>query len=153
MRSLSSRGIRVNGHAETLLEDVIFDDQPSRPVVVTERTVAELGLASGATLAQIFEVAQQQGWLLCPMDTGPYLRMALNEQVASRDSVMSSGRAPDGALTVAAEALSKDDEAPKGFYLRLVEGQAWLRGYRCDDEHTWSPDDRFIFQLPPQPPA
>jgi hypothetical protein len=89
--------------------------------------------------------------LLCPVDTGPYLRMALNEQVTSCDSVMSSGRAPDGALTVAAEALSKDDEYPQGFYLRVVDGQAWLRGYRCDGEHTWSPDDRFIFQLPPLP--
>lgn len=148
---LSSRGILVNGHAETLLKEVVFDDQAARPVVVTERTVAELGLEGGATLAQIFEIAQQQGLLLCPVDTGPYLRMALNEQVMSCDSVMSSGRAPDGALTVAAEALSKDDEYPKGFYLRVVDGQAWLRGYRCDDEHTWSPDDRFIFQLPPLP--
>lgn len=146
---LNAWGILVNGHAETLLKDVVFD-QAARPVVVTERTVAELGL-DGATLAEIFEAARQQGLLLCPMDTGPYLRMALSEQVTSCDSVMSSGRAPDGALTVASEALSKDDEYPKGFYLRVVDGQAWLRGYRCDDEHTWSPDDRFIFQLPALP--
>lgn len=150
-KRLSSRGILVNGHAETLIEDIIFDDQDSRPVVVTERTVAELGFPSGATLSQIFEVAQQQGLSLCPVDTAPYLRMVLNEQVASRDSVMSSGSAPEGGLTVATEALSKDDEYPKGFYLRVVDGQAWLRGYRCDDEHTWSPDDRFIFQVPPPP--
>lgn len=149
MSRLSSRGILTNPHAETLLERVDFDDRASRPVMVTERTVAELGLLSGARLSQIFEVAQQQGLLLCPVDTGPYLRMALKEQEASRDSVMSSGQAPDGGLTVAAEALSKDDEYPKGFYLRVVDGQAWLRGYRCDDEHTWSPDDRFIFQLAP----
>jgi hypothetical protein len=149
LSELSSRGILINGHAETLLKDVVFDDQAARPVVVTERTVAELGLDCGATLSQIFEVARQQGLLLCPVDTGPYLRMALKEQATSSESVMSSGRAPDGALTVATEALSKDDEYPRGFYLRVVDGQAWLRGYRCDDEHTWSPDDRFIFQLPP----
>lgn len=76
MNSLSSRGIQVNGHAETLIEDVIFDDQASRPVMVTERTVAELGLPIGATLTRIFEVAQQQGLSLCPVDTAPYLRMA-----------------------------------------------------------------------------
>lgn len=149
MTSLTSRGILVNGHAETLLEDVAFRDRSPRPVMVAERTVAELGLPGGATLPQIFEVAQQQGLLLCPVDTGPYLRLALNGQVESCDSVMSSGRAPDGGLTVAAEVLSHDDEYPKGFYLRVVDGQAWLRGYRCDDEHMWSPDDRFIFQLPP----
>lgn len=120
-------------------------------MVVTERTVGDLGLSSGAMLAQIFEVAQDQGLLLCPADTGPYLRMVINEQAASSESGMSSGRAPDGALTVASEVLSKDDEYPKGFYLRVVDGQAWLRGYRCDDKHVWSPDDRFIFQLPPLP--
>jgi len=78
------------------------------------------------------------------------MRMALNEQPTSPDSVMSSGSAPTGALTVAAEPLSEDDDYPKGFYLRVVDGQAWLRGYRCANEHTWSPDDRFVFRLPPQ---
>ncbi|MDR6558297.1 hypothetical protein J2809_002667 [Arthrobacter pascens] len=124
MNCLGSRGILVNGHAETLIKDVILDDQASRPVVITERTVAELGLPTGATLTHIFEIAQQQGLSLCPVDTAPYLRMVLNEQVASRDSVMSSGTAPDGALTVAAEVLSKDHEYPKGFYLRVGSNRA-----------------------------
>ena len=146
--SLSSRGILVNGLAEILIEDVIVEDHAFHPVVVTERTVAELGLPFGATLTQIFDFAQHQGLTLCPVDTAPYLRLALIEQAESRNSVMSSGSAPDGGLTVAATVLSKDDEYPKGFYLRVVDGQAWLRGYRCDDEHVWSPDDRFIFQLP-----
>ena len=44
---LSSRGILVNGHAETLLEDVVFHDSAPRPVVATERMVAELGLPIG----------------------------------------------------------------------------------------------------------
>ncbi|MUK02965.1 hypothetical protein GM708_14165 [Vibrio cholerae] len=149
MSSLKVRGILLNDHAETLLKDVVPDDLTSRRVVVTERTVAELGLTSGATLTNIFKGAQAQGLLMCPADTGPYLRMALNEQMTSRNSVMSSGRAPDGAFTVAAEPPNHDDEYPKGFYLRVVNGQAWLRGYRCDNEHTWSPDDRFIFQLSP----
>ena len=149
--SLTSHGILVNGHAETLIEEGVFDDSVRRPVVVTERTVAELGLTKGATLSHIFDVAQQQGLSLCPAYTAPYLRMALNAQPASRDSAMSSGRAPDGGLTVAALAFSRDDEYPKGFYLRVVDGQKWLRGYRCDDAHRWSPDDRFIFQLPPYP--
>lgn len=148
LESLISRGILLNAHAETLFEDAAFDDQPVRLVAVTVRSVAELGLPKGARLAHIFKVAQQQGLLLCPVNTGPYLRLALSDQADSRDSVMSSGRAPDGALTVAAEALSQEDEHPKGFYLRVVDGQAWLRGYACDDEHVWSPEDRFIFQLP-----
>lgn len=146
--ALSAQGIQLNGHAETLMRDVIFEEQASRQVAVTERTVAELGFPHGATLTQILDSAPQLGLMPCAADTAPFLRMALNEQAASRDSLMSSGSAPDGALTVAAVALSQDNEYPKGFYLRVVDGQAWLRGYQCDDEHIWSADDRFIFQLP-----
>ncbi|MCO1339612.1 hypothetical protein BJH93_12025 [Kocuria polaris] len=149
MIELSSRGIQLNGHAETLLEDVVHDGRAAQTVVLTERTVADLGFPTGATLSGVFEAARRRGLQLCPADTGPYLRLALTEQAESRDSVMSAGRAPEGALTVAAEPLSEDDEYPKGFYLRVVDGQAWLRGYRCDDEHRWSPEDRFLFQLAP----
>ena len=148
---LNSRCVLLNAHAETLLEDAVFDERAIRAIVVTQRTVADLGLPDGVTLPQILDGAQQQGLLLCPADTGPYLRMALSEQATSLDSVMSSGRAPTGAITVAAETLSDDDNYPKGFYLRVVDGQAWLRGYRCDDEHPWSADDRFVFRLAPAP--
>jgi hypothetical protein len=149
MSRLNSRGVLLNAHAETLLEDAVFDQRAIRAIEVTERTVADLGLPDGVTLPQILERAQQRGLLLCPADTGPYLRMALSQQATSLDSVMSSGKAPAGALTVAAETLSADDDYPRGFYLRVVDGQAWLRGYRCDDEHPWSADDRFVFRLAP----
>ncbi len=146
---LSAQGILMNAHAETLLQDMACDGSAAQQVVVTERTVAELGLSSGGTLPRIFEAAQQQGLLLCPVEAGPYLRLVLNDQDSSLGSVMSSGRAPDGGLTVAAQALHDNPEYPKGFYLRVVEDRSWLRGYRCDDNHVWSPSDRFIFQLPP----
>ncbi len=38
------------------------------------------------------------------------------------------------------------DDYPKGFYLRVVDGRAWLRGYRCDDEYDFDPADRFVFR-------
>ena len=148
MSKLSARGILLNAHAETLLENAVFETRTAQTVAVTERTVAELSLPDGGSLSQILEAAQQQNLLLCPADTGPYLRLALDEQATSADSVMSSGRAPTGSLTVASPVLSEDDEYPKGFYLRVVDGQPWLRGYRCDDEHVWSADDRFIFRVP-----
>lgn len=147
---LRARGILRNAHAETLLDERIFDERAVRVITVTERTVAGLGAPAGASLSEIFELARAAGLRLCPADAAPYLRLALNDQVTSADSVMSAGRAPAGSLTVAAEPLSDDDDYPKGFYLRVVDGHPWLRGYCCDDEHTWSPDDRFVFQLPPE---
>lgn len=144
---LSDRGILLNTHAETLLESAAFEIRTAQTVAVTERTVAELGLPDGGSLSRILESALQQNLLLCPADTGPYLRLALIEQATASDSVMSSGRAPTGSLTVASAPLSEDDEYPKGFYLRVVDGEPWLRGYRCDDEHMWSADDRFVFRV------
>ena len=146
--ALSDRGIVLNVHAETLLESAVFETRTAQTVAVTERTVSELGLPDGGSLSQVFEAAEQQHLSLCPADTGPYLRLAIVEQVGSADSIMSSGRAPAGSLTVASPVLSEDDEYPKGFYLRVVDGQEWLRGYRCDDEHVWSADDRFVFRVP-----
>ncbi|MCR2786098.1 MULTISPECIES: hypothetical protein [unclassified Microbacterium] len=150
--ALTSRGILLNEHAETLLDSKVFGGQVARVITVDESTVAALGCPDGATLPEIFKLAREQGLLLCPADAGPYLRLALNDQVASADSVMSAGKAPDGAVTIASELLSDDVQYPKGFYLRVVDGQAWLRGYRCDDEYVFSAADRFVFQAPAPSP-
>ena len=145
---LASNGVLLNVHAETLLSNAIFDRQPPRVINLVERSVADLGLAEGATLPTIFRIAQEQGLALCPADTGPYLRLALEDQIEAPDAILTSGRAPTASLTVASAPLEEDDEYPKGFYLRVITGQKWLRGYRCDHEHVWSGDDRFVFRLP-----
>jgi len=46
---------------------------------------------------------------------------------------------------VASAPLAQDDETPKGFYLRRIEGVLWLRGYRSWPGHIWSPQDMFVF--------
>lgn len=148
--ALSSQQIELNAHAQILLDDAVFDDANTQQVItVGERSVSHLGLPDGGTLSQVFDAAQERGLKLCPPIAGPYIRLAMAQQESSTDLVMSRGRAPEGSYTVAAQTLSDDDEYPKGFYLRAVNGQPWLRGYRCDDMHLWSPDDQFIFQLHP----
>lgn len=146
--ALEASGVGLNAHAETLLHREEFDGRDREAVVVTERTVAGLGFPDGATLPEIFRGARDQDLLLCPLATAPYLRLAWDEQASAPDSVMSAGRAPTDSLTVASEVPSADHEFPKGFYLRRVDGEQWLRGYRCDDEHVWAADDRFLFRLP-----
>lgn len=144
---LSAEGILLNPHAETLMTGSAFDDVlAGERVTIAVRSLVDLGLIDGATLSQIYARAEAQGLRLCPQVTGPYLRLAIRDQAAAPDAVLSSGRAPSGSLTVATLAPWDDDELPKGFYLRVIEGQVWLRGYRCDDEHIWSPDDQFAFR-------
>lgn len=147
LAALKRSDIQLNQYATTLLDHPSFDDATAETVEIVDRTPADLGLPNGAVLSQIFAAAHDRGLFLCPAATGPYLRLLLTQQDSAPDSVMSNGRAPSGSITVASAPLDADDEYPKGFYLRVVDGVRWLRGYICDDLHLWSPNDRLAFRI------
>jgi hypothetical protein len=117
-------------------------------ITIIQRSVGDLGLGSGATLLEVFAVAHAQGLELCPPDTGPDLRLALRFQADAPDSILSARRSPAGALKIGSAPLGDEVEYPKRFYLRVVDGQQWLRGFRCDLEYVFSPEDQYAFQLP-----
>jgi len=145
---LRSADVMLNVHAETLLAHPVFDNPERQNLRIAERTVEELGFEHGAVQSRVFTAARNQGLELCPLVAGPYLRLATMSQANAPDSILSAGRAPTGAIHVASAPLSDDVEYPKGFYLRVVDGQAWLRGYRCDDAYVWAADQRLAFLLP-----
>lgn len=147
-QSLRDFGVRLNAHAETLLEHPVFDDPDGQDLRFVERTVLQLGLPAGGTQSQVFEAARTQGLDLCPMISGPFLRLATMDQPNAPDSVLSAGRAPAGAIHVASEPLSDDEGYPKGFYLRVVDDESWLRGYRCDDTYEWGPEQLLVLVQP-----
>ncbi|GAA1107905.1 hypothetical protein [Arthrobacter flavus] len=146
--TLRDAGVQLNTYAETLLAHSTFDDPPGQTLRIVERTVEQLGLEQGAVLSQVFAAARKQGLELCPLTVGPYLRLALTDQANAPDLVLSAGRSPAGAIHIGSEPVSEDVKYPKGFYLRVVDGQAWLRGYCCDDTYVWTPEQRFVFLLP-----
>lgn len=147
VQSLHNAGVQLNLHAETLLNHPAFDNPVGQSLRIVERTVEQLGFEHGAVQSQVFAAAKNQGLGLCPLVVGPYLRLAMMDQVNAPDSVLSAGRGPTGAIHIASEPVSKDVEYPKGFYLRVVDGQAWLRGYGCDDTYVWNPGQRLAFLL------
>ena len=53
-------------------------------------------------------------------------------------------QAPPGSITVVSDPLI-DDDVPKGFYPRRVDGVLWLRGYVSGPNHIWQPGDRLAF--------
>ncbi len=145
---LRDGGVQVNAHAETLLADDVFDAaDPATTLRVVTRTVADLGLHDGAPLSRVIEAVRENGFELCPATTGPYLRLLLTQR-SVQGAVQKQGRAPSGSLTVLSRPLRDDDEYPKGFYLRVVDGVSWLRGYRCDDQHRWAPHDVLVLRAP-----
>lgn len=142
---LLNAGVLLNSHAETLLAHPAFEAPAGQSLRIVERTVDALGFKHGAVQSRIFAAARNQGLELCPLVTGPYLRLAMMDQEDAPDSVLSAGRAPTGAIHVASEPLSADVDDPKGFYLRVLDGRPWLRGYRCDDVYMWGPEQRLAF--------
>jgi hypothetical protein len=117
-----------------------------------ECSVAELGLPRGGSFSQVLEQAIAEGLSVCPLELGPHLRLQFTDQAEGLVGYPPSRhRAPPGSVTVASAALADDEETPRGFYLRRMEGVLWLRGYRCGADHVWSPDDRFVFSRTPTP--
>lgn len=144
--ALDELGVQLNASADVLLKSSIFDRQRFESFHVVLRTVRQIGVTGDATLSAVFGRACEAGLSLCPPITGPYLRLTMADQTSAPDSVMSNGSAPSGSITIASAPLDRDDVVPKGFYLRVIDGVLWLRGYHATDGHIWSPDDCFAFR-------
>ncbi|WP_345473158.1 hypothetical protein QMQ05_03850 [Glutamicibacter ectropisis] len=148
MLRLDASGVELNAHAQQLLLHSDFA-QACVPMKINllSCSVKALGLPDGGTLPQIYARARHVGLDLCPIITGPYLRLVHLDQESSGNSTLSAGMKPADSLTIASPILG-DDDYPKGFYLRVVDSVPWLRGYRCDERYEFAPRDTFIFQQP-----
>ncbi|MGX1749129.1 hypothetical protein [Glutamicibacter protophormiae] len=147
-KRLAAAGVELNDYARMLLAHQVFDSvSPAEQANFASFRVQDLGIQQPATLKTIFDLAMSQGLALCPASAGPFLRLATMDQQNSTNSILSAGKKPANSLAIASLPLGTDD-FPKGFYLRVVDGVPWLRGYRCEDAYEFAPEDAFIFQIP-----
>lgn len=144
---LKNAGVQMNAYAEQYMSDSCFPAElPAVEITLRLVTPDTLGCGTGASLQTIFACAKERGLLLCPAETGAYLRLALQDQRRSQSSVLTGEhRAPEGAITVASAPLHDADDFPKGVYLRNVDDVLWLRGYCCTEEYGWPGDSVFAF--------
>lgn len=144
---LTRAGVELNAAAQTLFADQRFQPLPEATTLqCIELDVADLGLMSGGTFADIKAAAAAHGWSDCPLELGPQLRLRLLDQPEGAAGFPETRHcAPPGSITIASAPLDDEDETPKGFYLRRIDGTLWLRGYRSWPGHVWDPGDRFIF--------
>lgn len=145
LQKLEQHSILINKLGENLFaNDNFTTSDKTYSLKTVELNVRDLGFPEGATMPQLFKKATQLGLKLCPLELGPHLRMNYLDQPEGHSGKPSQPhQAPYGSITVASEILSEDDDVPKGFYLRRIEGVLWLRGYVAD--HLRGADDRFIF--------
>ncbi|MDF2038353.1 helicase [Cytobacillus oceanisediminis] len=147
LQKLQQYSILMNEYGERLFADDRFttSDRVSSLKTV-ELTVMNLGFHDGATTEQLFKRARSLGLELCPHELGPHLRLKyLDQPEGFSGNTTKQQQAPTGSITIASEILTEDDDFPKGFYLRRINGVLWLRGYIADHLHVWNPEDRFIF--------
>lgn len=152
---LRAQGVQLNTAAEALFADLRFVPRAAPTVVeIVAISVLELGFPDGATYGEIAQRALASGLHQCPLELGPHLRLQFPDQADSADGLpLTHGRAPGGSITIASPPIDDRDETPKGFYLRRVGQELWLRGYWSGGDHVWSLDDVFVFARPARPPS
>lgn len=148
-QELEQQSILLNDFAKTLFDsDLFVISREKYNLNVVELKVVELGFPHGAKMKEIINKAKAFRLSLCPLELGPYLRLAYHEQPEGNNSSNAKlNQAPEGSVTVISKPLLDNDDFPKGFYLRKIDGFLWLRGYIADDEHVWNPSDRLIFVM------
>lgn len=144
---LAQASVRLNRFAEDLFDDGRFEcADTARTVAVQQVCAGDLGFADGATFEQLVRAAAGRGLQLCPLELGPHLRLQFMRQAEPLEhGGAEPGRAPPGSITVASEPPADEDRTPWGFYLRRMDGELWLRGYRSRFGHVWRPRDAFVF--------
>ncbi|WP_227994867.1 helicase [Oceanobacillus sp. CFH 90083] len=146
LQKMKENKIFLNELAEQLLASKYFEvSKKHYQAKVIELAVKDLGCIDGATTSRLFSKAADLKLEPCPLELAPYVRLAYLNQAEGYDENQLQHRAPYGSITIASKIFSEDVSVPKGFYLRRIQGNLWLRGYIADEEHVWNPDDHFIF--------
>jgi len=150
MEELQRNAISMNESGERLFGSDRFSTSATPYSVTTiELTVRDLGFSQGFAISEIHARTIALGLALCPIELGPHLRLHYLDQLEGYwGKPLPQHRAPYGSITIASGQITEVDDFPKGFYLRCIQGEFWLRGYRSGPEHVWKPDDHFIFRQP-----
>lgn len=146
LQKLKESQTGLNEYAHQIFESDLF--QPSLlsyEVNLIELSIAKIGLKEGGNFEDIKKCIQTLNLSYCPLEIAIYARLLFKNQPESEGK--KSNQAPPGSITFFSKPLSKDDNFPKGFYIRNNDGILWLRGYICSEDYVWEPNDRMIFEV------
>jgi hypothetical protein len=147
LRRLAKAGVMLNESAQILLACSGFTTSPAATTVAIKQcSLKDLGFNEGGTFPEIIDEALRRGLSPCRLELAAHLRLQFMDQPEGAvGQPQTRNCAPPGSITVASLPISDDDDFPKGFYLRRIDGVPWLRGYKSWAGHLWSPDDVFVF--------
>jgi hypothetical protein len=144
---LINENICFNEYAKVLFKSDVFVTCSEKKIAkIVELTIQDLGFPNGAQFKDIFEKMSTLGLLLCPLEVGAYLRLSYMDQ--KEEIEIGKNKAPKGSITIFSKiGKEEDDDFPKGFYIRKMEGKLWLRGYICPMDYLWEPEARIALQI------
>jgi len=146
LKKMNSSDILLNEFAETIFFSEFFKVSNKRQqITIIATTIKDLGFSKGATIPKIGRCIKSHRLSECPMEVAPYLRLILKNQKEIKKET--KNKTPAGSLTIFSKPIVKDDNFPKGFYLRKINGKLWLRGYCCSLDYIWNPNDKLVFKL------
>ena len=147
LEQLQDHHVSLNESARRLFASDRFTTARARESLTTvELAVRDLGFPRGAATAELYAKAATLGLGLCPLELGPHFRLSYLEQPEGYwGQPLLEHQAPSGSITIASEPLMQDDDFPKGFYVRRIKGELWLRGYRAGSDHVWTEHDHLLF--------
>lgn len=131
---LESRGFRVSDWgARPFLAKMLFASEPTA-VDIVRVTVAELGLADGATTTEdIFVRAAALGLNRLPVEAGYRLRLALTDQPMNEW------------IRIGMEPIADPDGFPCVIGVVHDEDGQWLRVYYPNPTHQWGAESLWVF--------
>lgn len=149
LEKLQQSGMRLNEYANEIFQSPLYSPSAfSYTATVVELSLADIGLMSGGSLGEIRNCMEVFGLSYCPLELAPYIRLSkLYDKDQTELEEKKWGKAPPNSITIFSEPVLKDDNFPKGFYIRTINGNPWLRGYRCSADYVWDPNDRMIFKM------
>jgi hypothetical protein len=145
---LRSNSIALNRYAEMIFDSDCFTTSKEKSRVSTiELEVQGLGFPQGATLADILATAATAGLGCCPLELAPHIRLQYVDQPeGATGQAARPHQTPPGAIIIVSAPLEEEDDFPRGFYLRRIDGVLWLRGYCAPITHIHAPDEHFLFR-------
>ncbi len=141
LKELDGASIKLNEYAKSLFNSELFTlSRSERKAKIVVLSISDLGFEKGASFPELFKAIELNGFSCCPLEIGPYLRLAFLDQKEEYEP--EKNKAPKGSITIISKPLKEDDDFPKGFYIRKLDNSLWLRGYVCSMDNIWDKSDR-----------
>ena len=146
LQKLVNEHIHLNEYAHQLFKTDSFNNQPKKgdTIKIVEVALEDIGLRTGGTFAEIEVAMDKLNLTHCPLEFAPYIRLTYTDQKSSM--IKSINRHPPGAIKIFSKPVLENEDFPRGFYIRNIDGLLWLRGYKCSLDYQWDSKDRMIFQ-------